>query len=145
MEVINMRKSVLFFFSVLICSLLLCGCGKVFNYDITTVLDKTTIKVLDAGDNAYGESSPIEVGKNRVLQIESALEKGKLKIDFAEVTAVGSSDTSDDYIVGDVVESITLSPQDKMELSLESGDYLLQMTTIGETKGTITIEIVKKS
>ena len=145
MEVINMKKSVLFFLSVLICSLIFCGCDKVFNYDITTVLDKTTIKVLDAGDNAYGESSPIEVGKNRVLQIESALEKGKLKIDFAEVTAVGSSDTSDDYIVGDVVESITLSPQDKIELSLEPGDYLLQMTTIGETKGTITIEIVKKS
>ena len=122
----------------------LTSCGK-FNYEISSGPNRTTIKVTDAKNDAYAEAGPISIGNNRILNITSELDKGELQIEFAEAIVTTSSDEPDDYTILDVVETIKLKPGDTLELSLTPGDYVLLLTTIGDTNGVVTIDINKSN
>ncbi len=127
----------------LVLALLLSGCEK-FHFSFTTALNNTKIEVNDAVDGDFAESSPISVGKDRVVVVDSALEKGKLKIDFTKATVFSNEDGPDDVILGDVVASVTVGRSGKERLALERGDYVMQIEAIGETDGVVTVNVEKR-
>ena len=127
----------------LVLTLLLAGCDGA-TVVFTGTPNKTTIQVNDAADGAYAESSPISVGKGRVAVVESALEKGELKIEFAEATIFRNNNDTEEIIVGDVIAMAKVSSGDKATLPLEKGDYVLQVTTVGSTGGKVTVSIEKE-
>ena len=139
-----MKKIATALFTGLLISLLICGCGKVFHYEITSSPSKTTVKVMNASDGTYGESDAILVYENRILKVDSSLNKGKLQIDFAGAVNTAGPDESDDYIITGVVETVTVGPGEQATVTLEPGEYILQLTAIGDTEGTVTITIEKK-
>ena len=119
--------------------------GSSFIY--TSVGTKTTLEIKDASDGSASEMEPVNIGKNRKITIESQLEKGSVKIDFAEATIFRDADPDstipDDVIVGDVIESITIAPGDQTEVKLAPGDYVPQVTAVGDTAGKILMNIEK--
>jgi hypothetical protein len=70
--------------------------------------------------------------------VESSLEKGKLKIDFAQATVIIEHET-ERTIIGDVVASETVGPGDSREFSLPQGDYVMLLTAVGSTSGKVTV------
>ena len=72
--------------------------------------------------------------------MESALEKGRLKIEFARAT-IWRDDDVEQTIVEDVVAGETVGPGDSREIALEQGDYVMQVTVIGSTSGKVTVDI----
>ena len=122
--------------------LLLAGCeGATFS--ITGVGNKTTVEVNNAEDGDLSETQHFSVGKNRNAKIDSSLDKGMLQIDFVEVTVYSHNDSSEDVIPGDIVLSVKVGPDESQDLPLDAGDYILQLTAIGDTNGTVVIDIVK--
>lgn len=127
-----------------ILSLLLAGCsGLSFSLSFTTSGNHTTIEVNNAADGTTGESSPITVGKGQTVVVESALDKGEVRIDFAEAIVHYYSDEPDVVYTGDVITSVTIGDENRQEIALDPGEYILQVTTIGETNGKITVDRVK--
>lgn len=119
------------------------GCGNA-KFVFSGGPNKHTIEV-NAPDGAYGESYDFRIGKDRNTVIRADLSGGSLQINFAQVT-VFDSDTnhSEDIIVGDVIESVTVSGTDEVTLSLPKDDYIMQVTARGSLSGPIRIEIVRK-
>ncbi|MBQ6539955.1 MAG: hypothetical protein IJL71_02905 [Oscillospiraceae bacterium] len=136
-----MKKARFMCLIVLAAALLLTGCSG-FTMSVTTSGSKTTIKVNNAADGDSMETNPSSVGKGRVCVVESSLDKGELRIDFAEAHVFSYED--DDYTVGDVVKSVTVGPGDREEFDLEKGDYVLQITSVGDTNGKVTVNFEKK-
>lgn len=123
--------------------LLTSACSK-FTYSFTQKGNNIKIEVNNAEDGKEAESNYFSVGKNKVVTLESSLEKGQLQIDFTSVTVFTHTDEDDEVIYGDVVESVVLGPGDTAELKLEKGDYILQIISIGNTNGTVTMNINKE-
>ena len=126
--------------SVLFAAMMLAGCGAV-KFDTTTVFGKTTIKVQNAEDGDTGESGVIHISKNQSLQFESALDSGSLNIGFCEAIDVSTGDETDDYIAGDVMDTISIGPGESVNVALSPGPYILQYTAVGKTNGTITANV----
>ena len=124
-------------------AVLLAACGG-FSFSITTMGDKTTIDVNSKKDGEFMESDPLEIGRGRTTVVESSLEKGELQIEFLEASVFFNDDGPDDFIAGDVVDSVTVGPGSQEKLNLESGNYVLHITTIGETKGSVEIRFEKE-
>ena len=124
----------------LMMALLLVGCAGA-TFTTTSVGNKSTIEVNNAEDGATAEAGPFSVGKGKTAYVESALEKGKLQIDFAEATVFKHDDMSDDVIIGDVKASVTVGAGEQVEVPLERGDYVLQLTAVGNTGGKVTVNI----
>ena len=98
----------------------------------------------DADDGATSESLYVSIGKNRIATIESALDKGQLQIDITEAIVFKNEDDSEDVMLGDIYATVTVGPDDKEEIELPQGDYIYQLTAIGTTNGTVTIDVEKK-
>ena len=99
---------------ILIVGLLLVGCAGA-TFSISSAGNKSTIEVNNAEDGSTAESCSFSVGKGKTAYIESSLEKGQLKIDFAQATVITEHET-ERTIVGDVVASETVGPGDSREL-----------------------------
>lgn len=131
--------------SALLISFLFCvslsACGKVFHYDITSTPNKTTIKVMNASNDTYAESGIISIGKNKTITVTSSLEKGELQIGFASALDLSGADDTDDYEILGLEAMANVKPGDVEELHLEEGDYVLQLMAVGDTNGTVTIDI----
>ena len=124
---------------VLIVGLLLVGCtGATFT--ITSAGNKSTIEINNAEDSSTAESGSFSVGKGKMAYVESSLEKGQLKIDFAQAIIFREHET-ERTIIGDVVASETIGPGDSRELPLQQGDYVMLLTAIGSTSGKVTVNI----
>ena len=124
---------------VLIVGLLLVGCaGAAFT--ITSAGNKSTIEVNNAEDSSTAESGSFSVGKGKMAYVESSLEKGQLKIDFAQAIVFREHET-ERTIIGDVVTSEMIGPGDSRELPLQQGDYVMLLTAIGSTSGKVTVNI----
>ena len=124
---------------VMIMVLLLVGCSGA-SFSITSVGNNSTIEA-SADDGSTSEVGPFSVGKGKTAYVESSLEKGSLKIDFAEATLHHNDNGPDDYFVGKVVTSVTVGPGDRNEVPLEKGDYVYLITAMGDTRGKVTINI----
>ncbi len=124
---------------ILIVGLLLVGCAGA-TFTITSAGNKSTIEANNAEDGSTAESGSFSVGKGKTAYVDSSLEKGQLKIDFAQAIIFREHDT-ERTIVGDVVASETIGPGDSRELPLQQGDYVMLLTAIGSTSGKVTINI----
>ena len=124
---------------ILIVGLLLVGCAGA-TFTITSAGSRTTIEANNAEDGSTAESGSFSVGKGKTACVESSLEKGKLKIDFAQATVIIEHET-ERTIVGDVAASETIGPGDSRELPLQQGDYVMLLTAIGSTSGKVTVNI----
>lgn len=124
---------------VLIVGLLLVGCAGA-TFTISSAGNKSTIEINNAEDSSTAESGSFSVGKGKMAYVESSLEKGQLKIDFAQAIVFREHDT-ERTIVGDVVTSVTIGPEDSRELPLQRGDYVMILTAIGSTSGKVTVNI----
>ncbi|MBQ6333816.1 MAG: hypothetical protein IJI46_01935 [Erysipelotrichaceae bacterium] len=131
------RKAIIL---ALLSVLLLSGCGGA-KMDITSSSSKAKIKINDAEDGTYAEISTMSVNKNKTVHIESSLNKGKLKIEFAEAIKTSGSGESDEYVGGAVLETAEVGPGDSLDLSLANGDYVVQLTCVGQSDGTVEINI----
>lgn len=129
--------------SIFLIAVLLIGCEG-FKFEITSGPNKTTIKVHDAEDGAYIESEAIMIGKNKTIEVESQLDEGELKIEFASASSIASTDGPNEYLIDEVVESINIKADDKLQLTLQPGDYILLITSIGKSDGIVTLTISKK-
>ena len=119
------------------------GCGN-FNFSFTSAGGKTKIEVNNVADGETAEYQVINVSKGKSVSVESELEKGQLKIDFAETVNMKTSvDDMDDYVTGDIVSTITVGAGGSGTVSLDPGEYSLLVTAIGETNGTVTVNVRK--
>ena len=122
---------------------LLVGCsGAAFS--MTTTGQKSKVKANEAEDGTFIETEYTSVGKNRIAVIEANLEKGQLQIDFVEVTVFAHENQPADVIEGDVAVSVTGGSDDKEQIDLPRGDYVIRITAVGTTTGEAKIEIEKK-
>lgn len=128
---------------VLLFAVLLAACGT-STFTTSSVGEDTKIEVTDADDGATSESLYVSIGKNRIATIESALDKGQLQIDITEAIVFKNEDDSEDVMLGDIYATVTVGPDDKEEIELPQGDYIYQLTAIGTTNGTVTIDVEKK-
>ena len=133
-----MKKAAIVLLLVLILSLLPCGCDGA-KFVINGTGNKQTILVNDAEDGAFARSASFSVGKEKSAAIESALDRGELKIDFTEVTIVRHGDASKEVVMGEVIASATVGAGDRSEVSLPQGDYVLQIAAVGSTNGKVTV------
>lgn len=137
-----MKKLAVIGLLALTMAFLLVGCeGSTFSF--TGSGTKVNIEVNNAPDGATGESYNFSVGNGRVAVIDSSLDKGQLQIDFTEVTIFRQENLPDDVYVGDVVESATVGAGEQKSVPLAPGDYIMQVTAIGETNGKIAVSIEK--
>ena len=121
-------------------ALLLSGCGAV-KFDVTSSSRNAKIKINDVEDGTFAEISSMYVSKGETVHIESSLNKGKLKIEFCESIDVSTGDEADEYIAGAVMETVEVGPGETLEVSLDVGRYVLQLTTVGQPDGTVQIDI----
>lgn len=120
--------------------LLLSSCGAV-KFDITSSSSKAKISIKDVEDGTYAEISTMSVSNGKTVHIESSLSKGKLKIEFCEAILVSSADETDEYVAGAIVKTVEVGPGENLDVTLDSGRYVLQLTTVGQTEGTVQINI----
>lgn len=138
-----MKKISIVLSVVLILAMLLAACGT-STFTTTSLGEDTEIKVENADDGATSESLYVSIGKNRIATIESALDKGQLQIDITEAIVFKNEDDSEDVMLGDIYATVTVGPDDTEEIELPQGDYIYQLTAIGTTNGTVTIDVEKK-
>ena len=138
-----MKKFSIVLSVVLLLAMLLAACGT-STFTTTSLGEDTKIEVTDADDGATSESLYVSIGKNRIATIESALGKGQLQIDITEAIVFKNEDDSEDVMLGDIYATVTVGPDDKEEIELPQGDYIYQLTAIGTTNGTVTIDVEKK-
>ena len=132
-----MKKRKIAISVILIVGLLLSGCaGAAFT--ISSAGNRSTIEANNAADGATAQSGSFSVGKGKTAHVESSLEKGKLRIDFARATVTIEHET-ERTIVGDVVAGETVGPGDVRELPLPQGDYVMLVTAVGSTSGRVTV------
>ena len=138
-----MKKFSIVLSIVLLLAMLLAACGT-STFTTTSLGEDTKIEVENADDGATSESLYVSIGKNRIATIESALDKGQLQIDITEAIVFKNEDDSEDVMLGDIYATVTVGPDDKEEIELPQGDYIYQLTAIGTTNGTVTIDVEKK-
>ena len=138
-----MKKFSIVLSVVLLLAMLLAACGT-STFTTTSLGEDTKIEVENADDGATSESLYVSIGKNRIATIESALDKGQLQIDITEAIVFKNEDDSEDVMLGDIYATVTVGPDDKEEIELPQGDYIYQLTAIGTTNGTVTIDVEKK-
>ena len=124
---------------VILSVVLLSSCGAI-GFDITHTSSKAEIKINNVEDGDFAEISTMSVSNGKTVNIESSLNKGKLKIEFCEAIKVSGSDESDEYVAGDILKTIEINPGDNVDVSLDANRYVLQLTAIGQTDGTVQIK-----
>lgn len=134
-----MRKARIAVIIVLTISVLLTGCGGT-GFMIFSGGKNTTITANNAETGKTAEVGPISVGKGKTAVVESALDKGALRIDFAEATVFIQSDAPDEVIVGDVIATVTVGVGYSGEFPLDKGEYVLQITAVDTANGKVTID-----
>ena len=137
-----MKRKAILIMIILATVLLFSGCGKI-TFDMTSSNDWVTVKINKAKDGDTAETPNFEVGKNRVTVIESSLASGSVKIEFVSVDVFYNEKGPDDVIPIETVETVTVGVNEKKEITLPQNEYIMQLTTIGETEGTIKVTVEK--
>ena len=138
---VSVKKLISLIAVLLMAAVFMTACSTSFT--MTSSNSKVKIEAT-AADGDTAEANYITVGKDRVISISSELEKGKLQIDFVEATVTRDSRDNEEVTLGDNVASVTVEGNETKELELEKGEYVLQLTAIGETNGTVNVEVEKK-
>ncbi len=137
----NIIKKIRIILILLILSaFLLSGCGAV-KFDITSSSSKARISIKDVEDGTYAEISTMTVSNGKTVHVGSSLNKGKLRIEFCETIKVSAAGEENEYVAGNIAGTIEIGPGENIDVSLPSGRYVLQLTTAGQTDGTVEINI----
>ena len=120
--------------------LLLSGCAGA-KFSITSSSKNAKIQINDVEDGTFAEISDMYVSSGKTVHVESSLNKGKLKIEFCEAIDVSTGDEADEYVAGAVMDMVEVGPGETKEVALDVGRYVLQLTTVGQTDGTVQINI----
>ena len=121
-------------------TLLLSGCGGA-KMDITSSSKNAKIKVNDAEDGTYAEISTMSVSSGKTVHIESSLSKGKLRIEFCEAIKVSPAGETEEYVAGAIIKTVEVGPDEKTDVAIDPARYVVQVTTVGQTEGTVQINI----
>ena len=135
-----MKKIRIILILLILSAFLLSGCGAV-KFDITSSSSKARISIKDVEDGTYAEISTMTVSGGKTVHIDSSLNKGKLKIEFAEAIEVSSADEEDEFVAGNIVETVEVGPGENLEVTIDPGRYVVQLTTVGQTEGPVEINI----
>ncbi len=140
-EGIKMKK-IKFIYLVMMVLVLFTGGCTAGNYVFSGGMGKHKIEV-HATDGAYGESYDFAVGRNQKVVLKPDLSEGELQIDFAPATVIMTDpDTPEDVIIGEVLETVKVSGKEEVSVVLPEDSYVMEITSIGASKGTVNIEIV---
>ncbi len=105
----------------------------------------TAVRIeVNAPDGSYAESFDFSVGKNRYLVITPDLSEGELQIEFAEAIIITDPDSASQVSPGEVKRIVNVSGTEEITLTLPRNDYVMLVTAIGDTKGTVQLEIRKE-
>ena len=127
---------------LLIMSLAIAGCGKL-DFELTRIGDNTTIKATTT-DGKTTDSEYFSVGKNEHVTVESSLEKGALSLEFISVDVfIHSDDSPDDIIETGTVKTLNISGHDSATIDLDKGNYIMRITAVGTTEGTVKVSVGK--
>lgn len=124
-----------------IITLLFTGCNK-FSYEMTILGNKITIKAT-AEDEKTANTDYFSVGKNQHAVVEASLDKGTLNMEFIRVTVFSYSEGPDDIVEHEVVATVKVTGTDRTTLDLEKGDYIIRVTAVGATEGTVNVTLEK--
>ncbi|MBR2702308.1 MAG: hypothetical protein IKE77_09505 [Erysipelotrichaceae bacterium] len=128
--------------ALMIMTLLVTGCGKV-SFELTRIGDNTTIKAT-AADGKTADTEYFTVGKDEQVTIDASLEKGSLSLEFISVDVFIQSDNSpDDIIETGTVKTLKISGNDKATLDFDKGNYIIRITAVGDTEGTVKVTVGK--
>lgn len=128
--------------ALMIITLLVTGCGKV-SFEFTRIGDNTTIKAT-AADGKTADTEYFTVGKDEQVTIDASLEKGALSLEFISVDVFIQSDNSpDDIIETGTVKTLKISGNDKATLDFDKGNYIIRITAVGDTVGTVKVTVGK--
>lgn len=128
--------------ALMIITLLVTGCGKV-SFEFTRIGDNTTIKAT-AADGKTADTEYFTVGKDEQVTIDASLEKGALSLEFISVDVFIQSDNSpDDIIETGTVKTLKISGNDKATLDFDKGNYIIRITAVGDTEGTVKVTVGK--
>ena len=119
---------------------LLSACGSV-GININSSSSKAKIQINDVEDGSYAEISTMSVSGGKTVHIESSLNKGKLKIEFCEAIKVSAAGDSDEYVAGNIAKTVEVGPGENLDVTLDPGKYVLQLTTVGQSDGAVEINI----
>ena len=140
-----MRKNVKTVILLLTTALLLtfCGCSK-SNFSVAVKEDNTAeIKAEQSTKDMFGGAGTMTVKEGEKLVVESNLEKGSIKIHFAqmsEASEIAVSTVSE--IIPDENDSaleITISGKETSEYDIDPGDYFISATVLEKANGEIKI------
>lgn len=127
---------------LIIMALLLTGCGK-NDFEFTRIGDNTTIKA-STTDGKTADTEYFTVGKDEQVTVDASLEKGALSLEFISVDVFIQSDNSpDDIIETGTVITIKISGNDKATLKFDKGNYIIRITAVGATEGTVKVTVGK--
>lgn len=120
----------------------LSGCNS--KLSITQTGSTAKISCKGASSGSMIDSQEYSVGKDRVVTIESSLDSGSLQIEFVQIYIPYSEDNDDNWVELGTVATVTVGPGAKENVELPADDYILRVTTIGETTGTVKVSVNKK-
>ena len=121
----------------------LCACGGA-KFSVTQTPKKMTIKINEAKQDDFIETSMFEVGKNYETEIDAELESGEVLIEFCECIYMSSAEDDDSkYLPGDVIYSVTVSGDDDQDLDVAPEQYVIRVTAQSDTTGTVVIQTEK--
>ena len=133
-----MRKTFSICLILLLSIIMLSGCHNM-TFDITRVGNNSTVKIHEAQNDDFAITDYFSVGKNQIVVVESQLTSGQLKIEFREAVV-----TSDDVYERDIVATVIVSGSERTEVPLGKGNYIMWLTSVGTTDGTVKITVEKK-
>ena len=126
--------------SVIISALLLAGCG--LNYPVFSsrgTESSVTISAYKAEDGDFSEMNYIIVEEGDVVVVQSSLENGQLQIDFLEAEVLDPRGDNEEVIAGELAYRVVADQENREELGMDNGYYVLKITAIGRTDGKVTI------
>ena len=50
-------------------------------------------------------------------------------------------ENSDEYVAGNIAKTVEVGPGENLDVTLDSGKYVLQLTTVGQSEGAVEINI----
>ena len=136
-----MKKRIAVIAILLVMAMILTACK---GFTISGTNSKLTIKMDGVKDEAFAESQDFSVGKDKAASVTSSLDKGKLKIDFVEVVITKDDKGNEQTDYFDTKATVTVGPGETQKVEIPNGDYVMQLTAVGETNGTVVVEIVDK-
>lgn len=138
----KMKKTVITILALALAGILLAGCS-VSSFSTSSINNKVTIEMNGVKDGDVSETGPITVEDGQSISVDVKITKGTIKIDFLDAATAVRKNDSDSVSTGKVISSLTMpmSGTNSYAVTIGKGEYLLQVSAVGETSGTATVNV----